>query len=177
MSSSYALLGLLGREPSHGYDLKREYDRFFGSEKPLAFGQVYATLTRLTRDNLVESQGSETGGGPDRKRFAITALGEQEIFQWIRKPESAEPFLQTTLYVKTVLALILDKQPEIYLDDQRAAHLSQMRELTKMKHQSDMAKALLIDHALFHIEADLRWIDLTAARLDALAKELKILRN
>jgi hypothetical protein len=30
--------------------------------------------------------------------------------------------------------------------------------------------ALLADHGLFHLEADLRWIDLTTARLDALAK-------
>jgi hypothetical protein len=30
--------------------------------------------------------------------------------------------------------------------------------------------ALLADHGLFHLEADLRWIDLTAARLDALTK-------
>ena len=29
------LLGLLEREPSHGYDLKRDYDTFFGRGKPL----------------------------------------------------------------------------------------------------------------------------------------------
>ncbi|MGO9220600.1 MAG: PadR family transcriptional regulator, partial [Streptosporangiaceae bacterium] len=28
------------------------------------------------------------------------------------------------------------------------------------------------DHGLFHLEADLRWIDLTAARLTALAEEV-----
>jgi hypothetical protein len=33
--------------------------------------------------------------------------------------------------------------------------------------------ALLADHGLFHLEADLRWIDLTAARLGALADMVK----
>ena len=33
--------------------------------------------------------------------------------------------------------------------------------------------ALLADHAIFHLEADLRWIELTAARLDQLKKELQ----
>jgi len=33
-------LGLLEREPSHGYDLKRDYDTFFGRGKPLPYGQV-----------------------------------------------------------------------------------------------------------------------------------------
>jgi len=40
MSVPLTLLGLLEREPSHGYDLKRDYDAFFGRGKPLSFGQV-----------------------------------------------------------------------------------------------------------------------------------------
>jgi hypothetical protein len=35
-----------------------------------------------------------------------------------------------------------------------------------------MVDALLADHSLFHLEADLRWIDLTEARLSALAEEV-----
>ena len=31
-----------------------------------------------------------------------------------------------------------------------------------------MGEALLADYGLFHLEADLRWIELTSARLDAL---------
>ena len=44
MSVSLTFLGLLEREPSHGYDLKRDYDTYFGRGKPLSFGQVYTTL-------------------------------------------------------------------------------------------------------------------------------------
>ena len=45
-----------------------------------------------------------------------------------------------------------------------------MRELTEVKRTGGLVDALLADHGLFHLEADLRWIDLTAARLDALAR-------
>jgi hypothetical protein len=31
----------------------------------------------------------------------------------------------------------------------------------------------MADHGLFHLEADLRWIDVTAARLDALAEKVR----
>ena len=44
MSVPLTLLGLLEREPSHGYDLKRDYDTFFGPGRALPFGQVYATF-------------------------------------------------------------------------------------------------------------------------------------
>jgi hypothetical protein len=40
MSVPMTLLGLLEREPSHGYDLKRDYDAYFGRGKPLSFGQL-----------------------------------------------------------------------------------------------------------------------------------------
>ena len=68
MSVPLTLLGLLEREPSHGYDLKRDYDAYFGRGKPLPFGQVYATLGRLARDGMVEPQDAEPGAGPDRPR-------------------------------------------------------------------------------------------------------------
>ena len=38
--------------------------------------------------------------------------------------------------------------------------------------QGNLVDALLADHGLFHLEADLRWIDLTEARLAALAEEV-----
>ncbi len=66
MSVPLALLGLLEREPSHGYDLKRDYDTFFGRAKPLPFGQVYATLGRLARDGKIIAAEAEPGAGPDR---------------------------------------------------------------------------------------------------------------
>ena len=56
------------------------------------------------------------------------------------------------------------------LDAQRAEHLAAMRELTRRKADGDLADQLICDHALFHLEADLRWLELTAARLDELAR-------
>jgi hypothetical protein len=76
------------------------------------------------------------------------------------------------LFVKVTLALMLDRSAEEFLDIQRATHLQRMRELTDIKRTGDIANALLADHGLFHLEADLRWIDLTAARLGQLAKEV-----
>ena len=55
------LLGLLEREPSHGYDLKRDYDTWFGRGKPLPYGQVYATLSRLARDGKAIAGPAEPG--------------------------------------------------------------------------------------------------------------------
>jgi DNA-binding PadR family transcriptional regulator len=169
MSVPMALLGLLDRQPSHGYDLKRDYDAYFGRGRPLPFGQVYATLSRLARDGKAIAGGAEPGAGPDRKRYTITEAGAREVEAWLATPLPAEPHLQTDLFVKVVLSLMLGRPAEEYLDTQRAAHLQRMRELTQLKQRENLVDALLADHGLFHLEADLRWIDLTAARLAALA--------
>jgi DNA-binding PadR family transcriptional regulator len=168
-----ALLGLLEREPRHGYDLKRDYDELFGRDKPLPYGQVYSTLARLARDGKVLAGEAEPGAGPDRKRYVITPTGVTEIEAWLREPVEPEPHLQTVLFMKVVLALLSDRDAQGYLDAQRAAHLQRMRELTERRRSSTVVDALLADHGLFHLEADLRWIDLTASRLDHLAKEVR----
>ena len=173
MSVPLTLLGLLEREPRHGYDLKRDYDAFFGRGKPLPYGQVYSTLSRLARDGKVVASEAEPGAGPDRKRYVITPDGISDVESWLRQPVRPEPHLQTVLFTKVVLALRSGRPAAEYLDAQRAAHLQRMRELTTVKRDGGTLEALLADHGLFHLEADLRWIDLTAARLGALAREVR----
>jgi DNA-binding PadR family transcriptional regulator len=168
VSVPLTLLGLLEREPSHGYELKRDYDAYFGRGKQLPFGQVYATLGRLARDGKITAGGTEPGEGPDRKRYAITEFGRAEVNAWLADPVEPEPHLQTVLFAKVTLALMLGKPAESYLNAQRAAHMRRMHELTRLKQAGGLVDVLLADHALFHLEADLRWIDTTSARLTEL---------
>ena len=173
MNVPLALLGLLERGPSHGYDLKRDYDAYFGRGRPLRYSQVYATLTRLARDGKTVPGPVEQGAGPERRRYVITEAGIAEVEQWLAEPAPPEPDLQSELFAKVVLALMLGKHAGNYLDVQRAAHLRRMRELTELKRRGDPLDVLLADHALYRLEADLRWIDHTAARLNLLARAVR----
>ena len=168
MSIGHTLLGLLESGPRHGYDLKRAFDEKFGHDRPLHYGQVYSTMSRLLKNGLVEVDGIEAGGGPERKRYAITDAGITDVERWLATPEAPEPYLQSTLYTKVVLALLTGRPAADLLDTQRAEHLRLMRELTRRKSAGDLADQLICDHALFHLEADLRWIDLSQARLEQL---------
>jgi hypothetical protein len=68
---------------------------------------------------------------------------------------------------------MLERPAEEYLDMQRAAHLERMRELTELRRSGSLVDAMLADHGLFHLEADMRWIEQTVARLEALAREVR----
>ena len=171
MTVPLALLGLLEREPSHGYDLKRDYDAYFGRGKPLPFGQVYSTLARLARDGKVVVGEAEPGGGPGPQALRHHR-GRRRARSRPGWPSRWSPSrtCRPCCSSRSCSRSCSNARPSDYLDTQRAAHLQRMRELTELKRTGDLVDALLADHGLFHLEADLRWIDLTAARLDELAE-------
>ena len=170
MSTSEVVLAVLRRGPAHGYDVKRDHDTWFPDARPLAYGQVYATLSRLLKNGLVTVEGTEPGEGPDRKRYAITDAGVTDLQSWLSTPERPQDYLQNTLYTKVVLALLSHRSADEILDAQRVEHLAAMREFTRRKQSGDLADQLICDHALFHLEADMRWLEITASRL----AELKV---
>lgn len=173
METQYALLGFLETEPNYGYELKKLYDKFFAQHKPILSGQIYSTLARLKRDGrVIETKDTGQSGGPERVKYQITNIG-LEIFQkWLETPEAPAENLQATLYIKTVLSLLRGGEAEKFLFRQRHSHIERMRELMQNRQNASLAEKLLLDHTIFHIEADLRWIDLTENRLLNLRKEL-----
>jgi DNA-binding PadR family transcriptional regulator len=176
MGTAHVLLGLLAGGPRHGYDLKRAHDERLPQAKPLAYGQVYATLGRLERDGLVEQSSREQDGGPERTSYVLTDLGRQRLDEWLAGIEPPAPYVTSTLFDKVVVALLAagaDRARE-YLIAQRAAHMSRMRELTTAKsaHGATVGDVVAADYALGHLDADLRWLQTTLARVAELQKEV-----
>ena len=176
MNAQNSLLGFLSRAPNYGYELKKLYDTFFGQEKPILAGQVYSSLSRLERDDKIKELRLNTDAeseGPDRIKYQITPTGQAAFYEWLRTPEKVNPYLQTTLYYKVVLALINGAEVDEFLDIQRHAHIARMRELTRERQAShDITHILLIDNAIFHIEADLRWLELAGGRIKQIKEEV-----
>ncbi len=69
-------LGLLQREPLHGYKLKQQLELFMGSCITANYGAIYPLLKRLEEKGLVVVLAEETGeGGNGRKIYRITGKG------------------------------------------------------------------------------------------------------
>ena len=160
------LLGMLAQAPAHGYDLKQAHDDRFPSARPLAYAQVYSTLSRLQRDGLVEVLETARGAGPDRTVYAITEAGRRQLADWLATAEEPGPFSADELVRKTITALHLGKDAEEFLHRQRAAHLTVMRTLTRQRNETaELGAQLAIDHTLTHLDADLRWLQETQDRV------------
>lgn len=169
MSTQHVLLGLLAGGPRHGYELKRAHDERLPRARPLAFGQVYATLARLHRDGLVAPAGPTRDGGPDRTAYALTDDGRAALDAWLATVEPPMPYVASTLFAKVVVALLVADadQARAYLIAQRRAHTERLRELTAVKTAPDahLDEVVAADFAIAHLDADLRWLHTTLDRV------------
>ncbi|MEV0010638.1 PadR family transcriptional regulator [Streptomyces sp. NPDC051840] len=186
MSIRHVLLGLLAAGPRHGYDLKRQYDAHFPQARPLAYGQVYTTLQRLVRDGLAEVDGTGSEGGPERTLYRSTREGARELGRWAEEITAPAPFVANEIFAKVVVSILVtaaggrdghdEGRPDAaaHLRAQRAAHMERMRELTAVKTApgTDLSTVLSADYALAHLDADLRWMTTTSARIDTLTAEV-----
>ncbi|MFC7882452.1 PadR family transcriptional regulator [Streptomyces sp. NPDC057376] len=175
MSTRHILLGLLASGPSHGYDLKRRHDERFPQARPLAYGQVYTTLQRLVRDGLAEVDGTASDGGPERTAYRTTEEGARELARWAGEIAPPAPFVTNEIFAKVVVSILTGADAGACLLAQRTAHMDRMRELTAVKTApgTDLTTVLSADYALNHLDADLRWMATTAARLTHLTTEVR----
>jgi DNA-binding PadR family transcriptional regulator len=167
MATNEVVLALLRNGPAHGYDLKRDHDAWFPDSRPLAFGQVYATLSRLAGAGLVEILETRVEGGPERTVYALSERGEQQLSEWLAEPAGPAASNADEIVRKTVAALRTGVDPAGFLARQRAAHLRRMRELTERQPDGDPAARLARDHLVAHLDADLRWLEAAVERIAA----------
>ena len=166
MSLGTVLLGVLATGPAHGYDLKRAHDDRFPAARPLAYGQVYATLSRLQRDGLVEAVETRQDAGPERTVYALTDAGREELRRWLDETEQPGPYAADELVRKTITALHTGADSREFLLRQRSVHLEAMRALTRQRAAAaETGTRIALDHTLAHLDADLRWLEETRERI------------
>lgn len=177
MSVRNALLGLLARRPAHGYELHDAFEAMVGGEQvwDLKPAQVYTTLSRLEREGLVTEEGVQQDAGPEKRIYAITDSGRKELEAWFSSPARSDHQRQE-FFLKLMISLGTDEgDPLRMIYVQRASlyrelHAATMRR-SKTDPESQLALILLMDLAVMHLEAELRWLEMVEARLDDICRQ------
>jgi DNA-binding PadR family transcriptional regulator len=172
MTVRNALLGLLASAPRHGYELRAAFEALAGGEvawdvKP---AQIYTTLARLEEGGLVAQESVSQASGPEKRTYALTAAGRTELIGWLKSGVTAD-YQKDEFFIKLMLCLVsgvLD--PYQVIQAQRRRLFQEMHDTTLRRDRVDpireLAQVFLLDKAIMHLEADLRWIDMLEARLD-----------
>lgn len=160
MSVKYGILTLLLWKRHHGYELKLELDSLLGIKGKINPGQIYTTLDRLIRDQLVLSPGMDD---QERKLFELKPKGKDELEKWLLEPVPYYTTKEDFFFKWSCARKVKFAQEKQMLEQQKAMIIKEVMGLTKLKTelllQGDENKYLLITGMLLHLEADLNWIN------------------
>jgi DNA-binding PadR family transcriptional regulator len=167
MSVKHSLLAFLERGPMHGYQLRAAFEQAVGDTWPLNIGQVYTTLSRLERDDLVRALPDNDAG---QRPYEITDAGRAELVKWFATPVGRNDRPRDELAVKLSLALTTPGvDVRAVVQTQRGATMRALQEYTRLKRRGDapgdLAWLLVLDAMIFQAEAEIRWLDHCEASL------------
>lgn len=132
-----------------------------------------AAATASTLAAHIKAKATAKPQGPSQIQYQITPDGLATLHTWLTTPEEIGEHLRSTFYCKVMLALLVDGDPHQYIDSQRHAHLTAMRQLMRRQLATpDVAEQLLLDGAIYHIDADLKWMDKAEGKIDNIRREL-----
>jgi DNA-binding PadR family transcriptional regulator len=156
----WGLLALFADGPKYGYQLRTEFDARTGGTWALNVGQIYTTLDRLARDGYVEPAGSNDDG---RDVFAITEQGRAALAQWFATPVTDTDRPRSELAIKLSMAAV-DPGVDVaaVVQAQRTESMRQLRDHTDLRRRAgadDLSWLLLLDHLIFGLESEMRWLD------------------
>ena len=165
MSVRIAILGFLIRSDLHGYQVKKRIENEMAEWTDIKFGSIYYALAKLEQEKLIRRVRSEqTSGKPARTIYRITEQGRMEFVRMIEDvilrsnraylPQDVGVFFSQHLKPSRFLA-ILQKRHDDHV--RLLAFLRNHRQELEVETEVPEIATAIIDHALFHVEAEIRW--------------------
>ncbi len=90
----YALLGLLGRKESSGYDLRKTFALTPMQSFSDSPGAIYPALKRLEKSGLIRGKIEQGSGLRRRQVYRLTAAGTAALKTWLRKPPTHDDVIR-----------------------------------------------------------------------------------
>lgn len=163
------LLALLHEGPSHGYQLRADLEAAVAGLWSVNIGQVYTTLQRLERDDLVVAAGDADADG--KVPYRLTDDGRAEVTAWLARAQPRRDDVRDELVLKVLLARrsgLLD--PQEVIDAQREATMQALQGFTQRRQRLDpdrgLEELLALDRLALRARAELDWLDLVEQRLE-----------
>ena len=113
--------------------------------------------------------------GPEKRTYAVTSAGRKAFRSWLARPVRSE-HQRDGFFLKVMLTLATrEDEPKKVIYTQRNSLYQQLHDLTVLRDGSnpktDLAHILLLDQAIMHVEADLRWLEVIEARLEEVRRQ------
>jgi DNA-binding PadR family transcriptional regulator len=163
-TTSFAVLGLLGREPMSGYDLVRLVEDSIAHFWTINKSHVYKELARLEELGYITGTSVHQERLPDKRIYKQTAAGRKALADWLNSPGHEPDRFRSGFLVKLFFGdeMTPKGRREMFADYRERAesyrqHLAAIVEsLSADRDEFIRATALL---GLREVEACLSWVD------------------
>lgn len=135
MALAHTILTVLCEHPASGYDLSKQFEETVSCYWKASQQQIYRELGKMEAKGWVSFDLVPQVGKPDKKIYAITAAGHQELHRWYQEPTEPTP-IREDLLVKVLGGAHLPNEILIQeLQRRRQLHLDQMQHYQAMATQ------------------------------------------
>jgi DNA-binding PadR family transcriptional regulator len=153
MALKHTILAFLSRQPLSGYDVAKEFAEGFGScFWKASQQQVYAELIKLEQQSHVTYEAIPQPGRLDKKIYAITKQGQQELLDWLTQP--CEPSaIREDLGVMGLAGHLVPSQVVIReIERRRKLHLEKLHHVKQLdEHFAQQLDALELKDLYMHL--------------------------
>jgi PadR family transcriptional regulator AphA len=161
LSPQWVLLGLLMRQPKHGYELHQ----FFSPPSPLeqvwylGISQMYKLLRGLKEQGHVEVSIEEQEARPHRKVYQVTPSGREAFLDWLQTPVDGIRLMRVEFLGKLFLARELGPEMVERVVDGQAEACRSMLEDLGARMPAPGFEDLVLRFRAGQIESALQWLD------------------
>jgi DNA-binding PadR family transcriptional regulator len=169
MALREVILTVLARGEMTGYEITKDFEAVYVHFWRASHQQVYRELARLNKDGRVTVKKVAQESRPDKKVYAITKRGLEELRRWIVEPTDPQR-PQYDLLVKLLGCHVVERDAfERELNRIRARAREWMNELRAMRRECLRTRANWSEHdkilyltlrrGLLLGQAQLRWLE------------------
>lgn len=124
MALAHAIMATLVHLPCSGYDLAKHFEEFVSCYWNASQQQIYRELAKLEEQGWVSYETIPQEGRPNKKLYYLTAIGQQQLKEWIAQPSEPTAIREDLLvkirggYLvpKSVIRQELERRRQIHLD-------------------------------------------------------------
>jgi DNA-binding PadR family transcriptional regulator len=168
----FAVLGMLGDGPLHGYELRKRLAAVLGPFRALSYGSLYPCLRRLQGKGLIEdidltpateSTAPPLSGRRARVVYAITAEGKEEFAAWANTP-GPEAYEDEGFAAHLAFFSRTEARARLRILEGRRSRMEErvdsLREsLARSRERRDAYTLQLQQHGLEGAEREVRWLN------------------
>ncbi|MFP4133761.1 MAG: PadR family transcriptional regulator [Halothece sp.] len=156
-----ATLGLLQKEPLHGYKLKHLLEQFISGCISVNYGAIYPLLKRLEEKDYLTLSVSEGEAGGNKKIYALTEKGKARFQEkMVESPQESWVNARSRFMIKFVFFSHVSQEQRIQLIEKRLAVCQTRLEEQKCKkpQPDDYYLATACNRYLAVIEDEINWL-------------------